>query len=355
VENKIFDYILVGQGLAGTLLYWFLRKAGKKVLVVDAGKSSASMAAAGIINPMTGRNYIKTWMADTIMPFAKKCYLEMEQTYGQKFFYDLPIYRALHSVKEENDWMLRLEDPEYAAYAGSIQDGNMLKPYLRNAVNYGVVKGAARVDLPLLIQTVREQAIQENGFVNAAITTEDLFERDGLWHWGDYAAGSIVFCEGYHAVYNKAFNYLPFAPAKGNILLVKSEDNLPFNLRDEYFVTPLGDGRYWIGSGYRWGEWDTEVNTEDIDKMLQFAHERLAISFTEKGRLAGIRPAMRTRRPVMGAHPAQKSWYIFNGLGTKGTSLGPYFAQQMADYLTLQVPISDEVNINRYKFPSDKK
>ncbi|MBK8112461.1 MAG: FAD-binding oxidoreductase [Saprospiraceae bacterium] len=71
MENNNYDYILVGQGLAGTLLYWYLRKAGKKVLVVDAGKSSASMAAAGIINPMTGRNYIKTWMADTVMPLPK--------------------------------------------------------------------------------------------------------------------------------------------------------------------------------------------------------------------------------------------------------------------------------------------
>ena len=126
-------------------------------------------------------------------------------------------------------------------------------------------------------------------------------------------------------------------------------------MRDEYFVTPLGDGRYWIGSGYRWGEWDTEVNTEDIEKMLQFAHDRLAFSFQEVGRLAGIRPAMRTRRPVMGEHPEQKSWYIFNGLGTKGTSLGPYFAKQMADYLTTKAPISEEVNISRYKYPSDKK
>ncbi|MBK7008230.1 MAG: FAD-binding oxidoreductase [Saprospiraceae bacterium] len=355
MENNNYDYILVGQGLAGTLLYWYLRKAGKKVLVVDAGKSSASMAAAGIINPMTGRNYIKTWMADTVMPFAKNCYHEMEVAYGQKFYHDLPIYRALHSVKEENDWMVRLADPDYGEYAGSIQDGIALKPYLKNPVNYGVVKGAARVDLPLLIASVRKQATEENSFVNAALTTEELFEREGLWQWRDYTARSIVFCEGYHAVYNTAFNYLPFAPAKGNILLVKSDESLPFNLRDEYFVTPLGEGRYWIGSGYRWGEWDTEVNVEDIEKMLQFAHDRLAISFKEVGRLAGIRPAMRTRRPVMGEHPHQKSWYIFNGLGTKGTSLGPYFAKQMADYLTVMAPITDEVSISRYKFPSDKK
>lgn len=354
MSNK-YDYIIVGQGLAGTLLYWYLHRAGKKVLVVDAGKASASMAAAGIINPMTGRNYVKTWMADTLLPFARECYREMEQALGQNFYHELPIYRALHSVKEENDWMARVADPDYAAYAGEIESGSGLATYLKDAVSYGVVKGAARVDLPLLINAVRKQIEDRGDFVRASLQPEELEEREGWWHWGNYASRGIVFCEGYHAVYNSAFNYLPFAPAKGNILLVSSETKLPFNLRDEYFVTPLGDGRYWIGSGYRWGEWDTEVNPEDIEKMLDFAHSRLAFSFQEHGRLAGIRPATRTRRPVMGPHPEHKSWFIFNGLGTKGTSLGPYFAKSMADYLTVQRPLPEEVAISRYKFTSDKK
>jgi len=53
VEDK--DFILVGQGLAGTLLAHFLKAAGQRILVIDQpNENTASQIAAGIINPVTG-------------------------------------------------------------------------------------------------------------------------------------------------------------------------------------------------------------------------------------------------------------------------------------------------------------
>ena len=45
------DYIIVGQGLAGTLLAYFLEQSGKSVVFVDNGyKTAATKVAAGIFN-----------------------------------------------------------------------------------------------------------------------------------------------------------------------------------------------------------------------------------------------------------------------------------------------------------------
>jgi glycine/D-amino acid oxidase-like deaminating enzyme len=46
------NYIIVGQGIAGSILYYTLTKAGANCVVVDDNKSnSASRVAAGLINP----------------------------------------------------------------------------------------------------------------------------------------------------------------------------------------------------------------------------------------------------------------------------------------------------------------
>ena len=37
-------------------------------------KSSASKVASGLINPVTGRRVVTTWMADELLPFAWKEY-----------------------------------------------------------------------------------------------------------------------------------------------------------------------------------------------------------------------------------------------------------------------------------------
>jgi hypothetical protein len=69
------DYLLVGQGICGTFLSWYLQKAGLSFLVIDDYRpNSASLTAAGIINPVTGRRIVKTWIIDEVMPFAKIAY-----------------------------------------------------------------------------------------------------------------------------------------------------------------------------------------------------------------------------------------------------------------------------------------
>lgn len=67
-----FDYLIVGQGIAGTLLTHFLLKKNKKFLVADLyNPNSASSVAAGLFNPVTGRRLVKTWKADSIFLLQK--------------------------------------------------------------------------------------------------------------------------------------------------------------------------------------------------------------------------------------------------------------------------------------------
>src|SRR6185436_11207652 len=71
------DFLLIGQGICGTWLSYYLQKAGYSFLIIDEPNSTtASKVAAGIINPVTGRRIVKTWMIDELMPFISNAYKE---------------------------------------------------------------------------------------------------------------------------------------------------------------------------------------------------------------------------------------------------------------------------------------
>ena len=77
------DHIIVGQGISGSFLSWYLIKEGKSVLVIDEeNATTASRVAAGIINPVTGRRMVTVWMAEELFPFAWKAYNEFGAELG---------------------------------------------------------------------------------------------------------------------------------------------------------------------------------------------------------------------------------------------------------------------------------
>src|ERR1700722_20928270 len=80
------EVLIVGQGLAGTWLSYWLYKAGVSFKIIDQiNPDGASLRAAGLINPVTGRRLVTTWIIDELMPFAKKAYSEIGNFLGEDF------------------------------------------------------------------------------------------------------------------------------------------------------------------------------------------------------------------------------------------------------------------------------
>src|SRR6185312_10225659 len=99
--SQSIDYLVVGQGLAGTMMAWHFYREGKRILVVDDGKNSASMVAAGLFNPVTGRRFVKSWLIDDLLPYAETTYKELEILLARKFFFQLPILKYLSGEEEK--------------------------------------------------------------------------------------------------------------------------------------------------------------------------------------------------------------------------------------------------------------
>ena len=65
------------------------------------------------------------------------------------------------------------------------------------------------------------------------------------------------------------------------------------------------------------------------------------------GHVAGVRPAVKDRRPLIGESPVKKNVFIFNGMGTKGALLAPYWAAHLASHLFDGQPVDSEVSLFR--------
>ena len=346
--------LIIGQGIAGTLLAWSLRQRGMLVHIADGNLPGASSSvAAGIINPVTGKRFVKSWRFDEFFPVAKEIYQKLEHELGTPLWEEPPTLRLLGSPEEANDWAIRCAQPEYSDHLGEVENAGAWGQFLKQGFHFGVIRKSARVNLPMLIATFRQHAISEGIFMERGIEYEEI---ETLLQEYD----RIVFCEGWRAQTNPFFPEAPFRVSKGEALIIRFPNRqttqsrltssmpgarlptgqttlscqtgaLPTEmLKKTMLLVPLGDGTFWVGSTYRWHFEDTLPGTEGRDYILGYLHEMFDEPFEVVDHVAGIRPTMIDRRPVVGQSKLNPNVFIFNGLGTKGALLAPFFAAQLA-------------------------
>ncbi|MEP1258774.1 FAD-binding oxidoreductase [Algoriphagus sp.] len=341
------DFLLIGQGLAGTALAYRLKQAGKKIKIIDQpGANNSSRVAAGLFNPVTGRKMVKTWKADSLFPVIKPFYKELEKLTDRKFLTEKAIYRPFLTIEEQNEWMGNSADPGFEAYLEQIfsdsQSEHLKDPYggvmLRNS-------GWLHINnlLDAMASYFKEELLLER-------FDEDSLKRENeFWNYKEIKTKSVVYCNGLGAMNSRFFNYLPFAPVKGEIVEGKQDFTPDYVVNRGVFRVHLGEGVHRVGSTYTKHDLDvgaTEAAKKEIlDKLTELV--KLPVQETVSHR-TGIRPATRDRKPFLGKHPAELGVYLFNGFGAKGVSLIPYFSEQMAEYLLNDKAIDSEVDIARY-------
>ncbi|HOY14271.1 MAG TPA: FAD-binding oxidoreductase [Saprospiraceae bacterium] len=343
------EYLIIGQGIAGTMVAHSLEKVGKNFLILEDGHTnSSSMVAAGTINPVTGRKYVKTWLADTILPCADQTYTDLNRDLGESIHRKLPIIRSLHNIGEENAWLGRANDPAYSAYISSKADPGKITEQVNMPFAFGEITGSSQVDLKKLIDTFKAHWIAR-GFYRSIIFDHQniqIFNGGSSFQYEDIHTENLIFCEGHQVVKNPFFNYLDFDPVKGEALIIHIPNGFEKSLRDKTFITPLTTkDQYWCGSGYEKNFTDKNPSTTGRLQISAQINEILKVPYEIVDQVAGIRPSTKKRRPYIGRHPNYQNMFIFNGLGTKGSSLSPYFAQEFVGWLLGKNALHPEVSL----------
>ncbi len=321
--------IIVGGGLAGSLLAWSMKQKGINFHLYADKKACASRVAAGLINPVTGQRFVLAEHTPDMLTFAKGFYRNIEQAIDIHCFFEKPMKRLFLSQKEQENCKKRLKNDRYAKFLK-----NELPPQTLNAEHSGITQTqTAWLDTNTLLDALH-QYFEQHG----CITYASFLEAESKQH--------IIYCEGYHMQNNPLFSWLPLQAAHGEIITCKSAKILPdYIINKGKWLLPVSEHDCRIGATY---ETDMETPTvQEVSKqqLLEFAEG----AFTEPHSLevtkhqAGIRPTTLDKQPFIGTHPKFSNIHIFNGFGSRGCLMIPWYANQL-----MQQQISQEANIQRY-------
>ena len=343
------DYLVIGQGLCGTWLSWYLQRENKSFLVIDNNQENTpSKIAAGIINPVTGRRIAETWMIDELLSFAWHAYSGMGHSLDITAISQKNIIDFFPTPQMLGSFTKRIE--EGGKYVYSYPEQNRFNHLFNYDFGCGEIRPVYAAHIEIILPAWRKQLKNSDSLLEEKFEAEQLIIKNNKIQYREVTADKIIFCDGPAGFENPYFRLLPFAPNKGEILIAEIPD-LPDHTiyKKGILLAPLAEKNiFWIGSSYEWNFADTQPTKKYRELTEQILKSWLKIPFKITDHKAGIRPATLERRPFVGFHPLHKNVGILNGMGTKGCSLAPYFAKQMADHLIYNSPIQAEADVNRF-------
>lgn len=348
-ENEKQPVLIVGQGLAGSWLSYYLWKSNIPFRVIDNFHSdSASAVAAGLMNPIVPKRLTTTWKSEELFPdFISSIYKEVQEFLQQELYF--PNY-LIHKIFYHPDDISAWESQRFktqASWLGPVVHQKLhsnLTPHL----GYATIAHSGWVDIPLFIKALQKKLLSLNLLIQEPFDYSQVIESDQCILYKAHTYSKIIFCEGSQMLKNPWFGHLPFNPTKGEELLVYMPDlNLEQVAYAGLHIIPCGNNNYLIGSTFSWDDLTTKPTDWAKEQMLGKLDKLFKGSFEILEQTAGIRPASKDRRPLLGFHPQHPKLGIFNGLGTKGLLLGPLMADYWAKNLLDQKEIDPEIHVNR--------
>ncbi len=343
-----YDYLIIGQGLAGSVLAYQLLKRDKRIAIIDENAvSTSSKVAAGLVNPFTGPKMVKSWKAEILFPYLVDFYRNVEIETSGDFFSERMLYRPFASVEELNDWYGRSSQPNYQKFIHKMCNPGEHGDFVYDK-HGGVEITSYVLNMPVFLEAMKSFLGQRSEYVIDRFDEDQLKVQPGDVHYKDLKANAVIFCNGYQVKDSKYFGWVPIAPVKGEILHVEFEKDFQTIYNRSCFIIPQGGRRFKAGSTYNRHDMTETITESGKYEICEKLGALSPMSYKITGHEAGIRPGSVTRRPLIGAHPEFKNMFLFNGLGTKGVSLAPFFSDQLAKCLEEGNNLDEEVDIKKY-------
>ncbi len=342
------DYIIVGGGLAGISLALELALRGKNLVLLDKPESSSSSrVAAGIIHPIVPKGVRLTWMGETLFPLIADYYKYWEDKLNASFYQPLKGFQIHPNPETADYWQIRSQTSEMQPWIDALGKTTLRGISAHNA--YTAISNCARLNTNAFLAAAEAWLKTRIIIEHTEFQHASLRKVENQWHYESYTAEGVIFCEGIRVLKNPWFNKLHFHPTAGDILTLTFEEELPQALyKNRNWLVPDGNGNWLAGSTFHKGSLDTSTLPEDAEKLMDQIRSWTKIPFRLSKHRRGVRPTVEGRRPYLGEHPKDPGIFIYNGLGSKGSSLIPWLSPMMADYLCNGKTLNSEADISRF-------
>lgn len=330
---------MVGQGLAGTAVGWHLLRRGRSVLVADRDRGCCSRLAAGLITPITGKRLARSWRWDELYPTVVAFYRAAEQETGETFFYQKPALRLFASAGER------------AKYQGADLAPDVRSDWFDAPLGGFLMPDAARLDVPTYLDASRTHFAARGAFETAEVNLTTIEPAaDGVRVQElDLTAERLVFCRGFDPSEDPWFGGVRFNAAKGEFLTVRAPNLVERRVvHHGVWLCPLGGGHFRAGATYSWHRLDGEPAPQGRAEIETRLRAFLKVPFEVIDHQAAVRPIIDASVPAVGVHPHFPRLAYLNGLGSKGSLLAPFFANQLVSHLLGEGDIDPEVSVARF-------
>ncbi|NDP25930.1 MAG: FAD-binding oxidoreductase [Flavobacterium sp.] len=344
----MLDYLIIGSGLAGISFSEIALQNHKSILVLDNNSQNSSKIAGGLYNPVILKRFSEVGHAQEHLLIMNDFFTILEKKLDCKVNFKMPILRKFFSIEEQNNWFAASDKENLAPFLST----NLIsRKYLSidSPFGYGEVLQTGYVDTALLLKKYKDYLIENNLFLDESFNYSLLQEKSNGTQYKDIQAKHIIFAEGFGMHANPYFKNLPLDGTKGEIFIIKAPQlDLDVILNTSVFILPLGNDLFKVGATYNWTDKTDTPTEEGKAELIAKIKDIITCDFEIVEHLAGIRPTVKDRKPLVGTYTNHNSIHILNGLGTRGVVLGPAMAKALFECIEYQKPLDKAIDIRRF-------
>ena len=344
----MIDYIVVGLGLAGISFSEQLQVHKKDFKVISDESQTSSLVAGGLYNPVVLKRFTLAWNADVQLETAIPFYTNLETKLGMQLHYKIPILRRFASIEEQNLWFEAADNKRLDQFIDTtiIENKN-------NAIDapfgFGQVLHTGRIDVNAMIGAYQSTLLEKGILLKETFDFNLLDVHKEHIEYKSIKARRIVFATGYGLKSNPYFNYLPLNGTKGELLTIKAPDvKADMVIKSSVFIIPMGDDIYRVGATYEKTDKSNSPTEKAKKELLKKLRTFLKCDYEIVDHVAGIRPTVADRRPLVGPHPKYGHMYALNGFGSRGVLIAPTVSRQLYNFIDHGEPIPQETHVNRF-------
>lgn len=351
LKDEIKDFLIIGGGLAGTTLAWYLHMHRYSfMLQTYPTKGEASKVAGGVWNPVAMKRVNPGWRMRECLNELDFFSKYVENQLSKKIFHHQKIVHPLFHHDEKFFWEKRITRHPELKEEAILHYGNSNPE--RGYENYVEIQHGGWMDVKKYVEASHDYFASVFSFKKNYFKYENLEIKEGFFEYEGSIFRRVIFCEGWKVYENPFFSFVKLNPAKGEELTLRTENekfNLYGNIINKKIILREDDHKLFVaGSTFSWDNLDDVPTQEARDEILFKLKEITNVVFEVVEQRAGVRPATHDRRPLVGEHPKIKNMYILNGFGSKGVLLSPYMCREFINFIQEGKPLPDEVRLERF-------
>ena len=324
------DFLIIGQGIAGSILAYKLMRCGYSVLVVDDNhKSAASIAATGLIQPLSGKYLSLADINNQFIDCAIDFYKEIDQ------FLNISSFSKLKSYKILNDKQISIieKKKKKQKFLDYISSHYLSVPHLQNKQTCIELKKTYRVIPKIILAAFKDYYISEKSYLEKSFDLNECKFNQNHVSFKGMKAKTIILCNGFKISTLPFFKDINFEHVKGESLCIKSKER-PFNYitQSSCWAAPLDSG-YHIGSTYskELNLHPTRAARDTFNIFLDTINIEIDKTISHQ---VGIRCVTQSRKPLIQQSKICKKVWAFTGFGSKGFMTIPYYANALIKRIT---------------------